>query len=154
MSMLSVDTKGRVNLEAISTEDYLTDVPRDFKCDLCGRELSELEPFGRPGDPLMGNYEGELLVKVWRRQKPFVEEYAEAWKEAEENRVDPHDSREWFIRKYKEVKGGMIAHAWSNYNSIEASWECRDCAALSDEEYAQAEERKWEEEMENKRSAS
>lgn len=153
MTMLSVDKKGRINLEAISCEDYLTDLPEELKCEVCSRPLSELKPFGGPGDPLMGNYEGELLVKVWRRQGPFIEEYAEAWKAAEESGEDLLDW-EWFFRKFGCEKGMEIAAARDRYNSIEPAWECRDCAALSDEECAQALEKKWDAEMQKVRKAS
>jgi len=65
--------------------------PSDERCECCGRHVSELKPFGGPGDPLVGDFSGALLAKHFRRI-------------CSEEQVD-------------------------------ASWECRDCFVLSDEEF-------------------
>jgi hypothetical protein len=38
----------------------------DVRCFFCGRDVSELPPFGGLGDPLMGDFTGAKLVKHWR----------------------------------------------------------------------------------------
>ena len=63
--------------------------PSDSRCECCGKHVSELKPFGGPGDPLVGDFNGALLVKTFRDN------------------------------------GGCVG----------ASWECRDCFVLSDEEF-------------------
>jgi hypothetical protein len=37
--------------------------PKDRCCECCGRHISELKPFGKAGDPLVGYFEGKLLIK-------------------------------------------------------------------------------------------
>ncbi len=40
--------------------------PQDGNCDFCQRHVSELEAFGGPGDPLVGDFSGAKLVKSFR----------------------------------------------------------------------------------------
>jgi hypothetical protein len=35
-------------------------------CDVCGRPTATLRPFGGPGDPLVGDFSGCRLVKMYR----------------------------------------------------------------------------------------
>jgi hypothetical protein len=51
--------------------------PSDGRCDCCGRHLSELRPFGKAGDPLVGDFDGFLLLKTHRSNWPFIFEEAE-----------------------------------------------------------------------------
>ncbi len=44
--------------------------PEDRCCQLCGRHIDELEAFGGAGDPLVGDFTGEKLVKHWREDIP------------------------------------------------------------------------------------
>ena len=54
--------------------------PADGKCQVCGRSLEELKPFGKAGDPLVGDFDGELLVKRWRRMIPYdYDQTASSW---------------------------------------------------------------------------
>ena len=65
------DGNGAVSLGSISNEKDLkikariniNPTPKDGRCDCCGRHISELTPFGKAGDPLVGDFDGELLVK-------------------------------------------------------------------------------------------
>lgn len=66
--------------------------PSDGRCVCCGKGPKELKPFGGPGDPLVGNFKGALLVKTFREE-------------------------------------------FSYYGQVGASWECRDCIILPNEEY-------------------
>jgi hypothetical protein len=34
------------------------------RCDCCGKHMSELKPYGKAGDPLVGDLNGELLVNA------------------------------------------------------------------------------------------
>ena len=40
--------------------------PHDGRCQCCGRSLDELKPFGKAGDPLVGDFDGALLVQKFR----------------------------------------------------------------------------------------
>ena len=44
--------------------------PKDMCCQICHRNVDELETFGGPGDPLVGDFTGEKLVKHWREDFP------------------------------------------------------------------------------------
>lgn len=78
-----------ISLGAISKEEDLKQPgrflinppPSDLRCEVCGRDITELKPFGGPGDPLIGDFSGELLVKRWRSEGPYDEAAAKAWKE-------------------------------------------------------------------------
>lgn len=111
--------------------------PGDGRCDVCGRHMSELKPFGGPGDPLVGDFSGELLIKRFRLDWPQDEEAEKAWEEAEKARKDPgsDDTLPWFIAKCGKEKGTKFY--WSGQNTISASWECRECIVLDDDEYFQ-----------------
>ena len=44
--------------------------PENGKCMICGRHVRELETFGGPGDPLVGDFSGAKLVKMFREEYP------------------------------------------------------------------------------------
>ncbi len=149
---------GILNLGAISKEEDLTPKcrflingpPLGGRCEVCGRHISGLKPFGGPGDPLVGDFDGELLVKRWRRDAPYDEEAAKAWgearKEAEEVWKEPGKSPllenpnedhflGWFIGKYGREKGLKFYYWEMLWGGVSKSWECRDCIVLDEDEY-------------------
>lgn len=102
--------------------------PEDRCCEVCGRNVSELKPFGKEGDPLVGNFEGALLVKTFRCLCPkdmIAEEKLnnlnseQAWDDLEKN-----DKQEW-------ERIGFYAQLRS---TVGASWECRDCIVLDEDD--------------------
>ena len=112
--------------------------PEDGCCNVCGRHMSELKPFGGPGDPLVGDFAGELLVKTYRPDGPYDEEAVKAWEEAEEatkGAPGTEDLLPWFIEKYGQEKGKRLYGAGMLCGSFGASWECRDCIILNEDEY-------------------
>lgn len=40
--------------------------PENKRCERCDEHISKLKPFGKEGDPLVGNFDGALLVKTFR----------------------------------------------------------------------------------------
>jgi hypothetical protein len=44
--------------------------PDDRRCQICRRHVDELECFGGPGDPLVGDFSGDKLVNTWREDYP------------------------------------------------------------------------------------
>jgi hypothetical protein len=44
--------------------------PSDGNCNICGKNVDELEPFGGAGDPLVGDFTGMKLVKSFREELP------------------------------------------------------------------------------------
>ena|SRR5208337_4839460 len=106
--------------------------PPDFRCDVCHKLVSELKPFGGPGDPLVGDHNGELVVEKWR---PFVylnQKGANAWVHG--LIMAPDNLLSWFIERYGEEEGNELYNVAQDVDGS-GSWECRDCIVLEDEEY-------------------
>lgn len=40
--------------------------PSNLCCERCGKHISKLKPFGKAGDPLVGDFDGARLVKTFR----------------------------------------------------------------------------------------
>ena len=146
MTEIIFDENEILNLGAISKEEDLNPKcriiingpPSDGRCQVCRRHISELKPFGGPGDPLAGDFTRELLVKTWRPDGPRNEEAEKAWKEAEDvakETPEPYDHLPWLIAKYGKEKAEDISFSVQIHGSIGASWECRDCIILDDDEY-------------------
>ena len=147
MTQILFEENGVVSLGAVSKEEdlerpcrfFINAPPSDGRCDVCGRHMSELKPFGGPGDPLVGDFTGELLVKKFRYDWPPDEEAERAWDEAA--RAYPElagggDLLSWLMDKYVEEKGRwMYAYEACHRPGVSKSWECRDCIVLDDDEY-------------------
>jgi len=165
--------------------------PRNGNCECCGKNIKDLKPFGKAGDPLVGDFDGALLVKTFRSMGPKQSKWKVDdmmiqgrkltknekkehdalynkqkipqlnWKKevmkdiytidikllskAEEKRYRilekkhnysfPHLDEEKFIEKYgKQDLEDFWFHEQIS-GTVSASWECRDCIVLSEEEY-------------------
>lgn len=53
--------------------------PSGRRCECCGKHISELKPFGGPGDPLVGDFRGALLVKTFRQEFPDYRQIGASW---------------------------------------------------------------------------
>ncbi len=90
MTQVTFKKNGILTLRSISKEEDLNPKcriiingpPSDGRCQVCGRHMNELTPFGGPGDPLVGDFTGELLVKTFRWDWPLDVEAEIAWDEA------------------------------------------------------------------------
>jgi hypothetical protein len=111
--------------------------PTDGRCHCCGRHISELEPFGKAGDPLVGNFEGALLIKAFRTFARYDERAVLAMDEACESyeSEDFADPLDWLINKYGKDEGERLNYGAQLCTSTFASWLCRDCIILSEDEY-------------------
>ena len=145
MSTKILETNTVLSLGSIACKENLKDSrkilinppPEDRRCQCCGRHISELEPYGKAGDPLVGDFNGELLVKGFRRVGTYDEEAELAVSEAERcYETDGFDdSLEWMIDKFGKKKAEELCFKSDAYNCVGASWECRDCICLSTNEY-------------------
>jgi hypothetical protein len=78
MATTIFENNGIISLGSIATEKdlqlgngfYINPPPQDGRCDCCGRHINELSPFGKAGDPLVGDFDGAYLVKRWRAEGP------------------------------------------------------------------------------------
>jgi hypothetical protein len=136
---LLINGNNVISLSFIENEDDLkgrpgmniNPPPEDGRCQCCGRHISELAPFGKAGDPLVGDFEGALLIKKFRAEGPYDEEAEKAFAEAEE-----HSDPEKFLQaKYGEEKGSQIYWLVHLAHSTRSSWECRECVCLDQNEY-------------------
>ncbi len=142
-----IDNNGIVSLGNISNKNDLNSEakininppPGDGRCQCCGKHISELTPFEKTGDPLVGDFEGELLVKNFRRSGPNDDEASKVWDTVHElmetfgnEGDDPYD---WIISIYGKEKGEQYCWSLEAYHQIGKSWECRDCIVLDEDEY-------------------
>ena len=112
--------------------------PPDGRCDCCGRHMSELTPFGKAGDPLIGDFDGALLVKKGRTVGPSDEEAEQIIEEYFgncETEFEYEEARRVLIQKYGEDKALDLELRASGAGLVGASWECRDCAVLDNYDY-------------------
>jgi hypothetical protein len=141
---------GIVLLDAISKEKDLMPTgriiinppPGDGRCDVCGRHISELKPFGCPGDPLVGDFSGKLLIKNFRPDFPLPDEIREVNKRAkkEEGIRSQDDFDSWYIANYSEDERKRLNEIFEEWEEMglhqfSKSWECRDCIVLDLDEY-------------------
>ena len=111
--------------------------PKDGRCECCRRHVSELPPFGQVGDPLVGDFAGERLVKTWQRMGPYDEEAERIYNTF----FGPCDSAEdrkkalaRLVQHYGEEKAEAIYGGVQLASTVEAVWLCRDCIVLEEEE--------------------
>jgi len=100
--------------------------PKDGKCDCCHKHVSELKPFGKEGDPLAGNFDGKLLVKLFRSMAP-INEKAEA-------KIESIKDWDQFYKDNGEEAKNLDFYQQLR-DTVEPSWECRECILLDTEGY-------------------
>jgi hypothetical protein len=145
MAEVLIQENGIVSLGSVENEEDLkprpginiNPPPKDGRCECCGRHISELKPFGKAGDPLVGDFDGALLVKRWRPDGPYDEEAERAMKNAEKRFRDEgyENPLEWMVNEYGKDKGEQFFFAVELHHDLRKSWECRDCIVLDEEEY-------------------
>ena len=113
---------------------YINPPPTDRKCERCQVHINDLKSFGKEGDPLVGNFEGQKLVKIFRAM-------LEERKDKELNKIlDYQDvlmensNNNWSeeIQTKLEEKFGAkkVDNAYlydQLLSTVGPSWECRDC---------------------------
>ena len=161
--------------------------PNDACCEVCHKHISKLKPFGKAGDPLVGDFNGQLLLKTFRPMAPHEsnpfdvkdmmekgEDLTEAelteLKKLDKKRLVPinddkdcccynidfnlltkkerarlneleskrgnshlHLNEEKFLMRYEKENLDKFYFHDQLENTIEASWECRDCIVLDDD---------------------
>lgn len=119
---------------------HINPPPRSGRCQCCGKHISELKPFGGKGDPLVGDFTGSLLVKNFRALEGRYEKYekilAKVQKRVEEeSKRDYEDFEKFLIEEVGEEKAQEVLFYDQVVNTVEASWECRDCIVLDGSEF-------------------
>jgi hypothetical protein len=108
--------------------------PRDACCDCCGRSVKELKPFGKAGDPLVGDFDGALLVKMFRSMECLDIEPLRDKDGRVLNPYEKEDEKIAYERYGKEHMEGYYLAEQLN-DTVESSWECRDCILLDGKEF-------------------
>lgn len=115
------------------TKIHINPPPSDAKCMRCGKHVSELEPFGGAGDPLVGDFSGAKLVKTFRAMyEGKIPKYEEVDKREtellkEQNGEYSREVEETLIKEFgEELLEGYYFYQQVK-DTVSASWECRDC---------------------------
>jgi hypothetical protein len=135
----TMTTKSNKNTGNVDSGICINPPPADERCNCCGRHINELVPYGKAGDPLIGDFDGEFLVKRYRVMGPFDKEAELAAQKVEDlmwkaGQTDG-DPLEWFVKIYGEELGKEYYYSNMATSQIESSWECRDCAMLDQNKY-------------------
>jgi hypothetical protein len=150
MATVLFENERVISLDSIDSEEDLKPMkgriiingpPEDGRCQCCGKHISELKPFGGPGDPLAGDFTGAYLIKMFRLEFPI--DNREAWTAVTEvvwkgngELVMGNELLELLIARHGTKKGQEYYEWWINYDYLVGkSWECRDCVCLDDFEY-------------------
>jgi len=120
-------------------------IPCKFQCDLCDRRnecqircgccyrhIYELKPFGGPGDPVVGDFTGQLLVKTYRCDFPefkIPSKYSDCL--TKEGTVD----KQRLIEKFGREEYDELVGLSDSYDIVGSYWLCRDCILLEREEF-------------------
>jgi len=134
------------NSRVYETEDLKHELDNPFsnlgnpspltECTCCGKHLSELKPFGKAGDPLIRDCNGELLVRTYRTFRHYHEEVEKALDEAKKNGIDTYQGiEEWLIDKYGKEKGENLIFLFYEATVTDKFFLCRDCIVLDEKEF-------------------
>jgi hypothetical protein len=147
MTEILINENGNISLASISRKQdlvlglgtNLNPPPEDGRCECCGRHMSELKPFGKSGDPLVGDFEGALLVKNFR-EAGFNDEEAQNFMRLAHEYYQFNEGEDslcwlWKVSQHGEEEGASSCRIAKLCGNIVASWECRDCIVLDDAEY-------------------
>jgi hypothetical protein len=127
MGRIFIESPKLISRESVDCEEDLKLVPRkinlnpppeDGRCECCGRHISELKPFGGPGDPLVGDFSGAYLIKKFRDIEPPDREAYLALEEAIKDyngNIDEADQRKVLIAKYGRKRGCIIWRNWVRF---------------------------------------
>jgi hypothetical protein len=145
MAEILFEGNGIISIRSVESEEDLklrpginiNPPPQDGRCMCCNRHISELKPFGKAGDPLVGDFDGAFLVKTFRADDPYVEEATRAMAKAERCCRDDESKNplDWLIDNYGEERGQDLFDMAKEDLHVSKSWECRDCIVLDDYEY-------------------
>jgi hypothetical protein len=110
----------------------------DVSCDCCGRHLSELKPYGKAGDPLVGDFNGALLVRIFRRDyppDPEVERIMDEFFWGCHSKEDCRMAEERLIEEYGAEDAENIQMRERASAQVSSYWLCRDCIILDYDEF-------------------
>ena len=122
---------------------YIDRPPWHIRCFCCLRHIDELDAFGGPGDPLVGDFTGAKLVRIYRSWCPHNEEFERILDEAKEKYLADGfaNGDAWIVAKYGKEMALEIETYTEEVGYIRKNFECRDCIVLDDNEFYEKTER-------------
>jgi hypothetical protein len=122
---------------------YIDRPPWHIRCFCCLRHIDELDAFGGPGDPLVGDFTGAKLVRIYRSLCRHNEEFERINDEAKKKYLADgfENGNDWIVAKYGEEKASEIMMYDEVVGYISKNFECRDCIVLDDNDYHDKTER-------------
>lgn len=125
---------------------HINPPPSDRRCECCGKHVSELKAFGGAGDPLVGDFTGSLLVKNFRAMHYHIEELDKVLAEVYEacrGTEQWEDFEDELIKRVGKEKAEEYMFYDQLINTVEASWECRDCFCLDGKKFFDKRSKMW-----------
>lgn len=113
--------------------------PKDRRCEVCGKHVKDVKPFGGKGDPLVGDFTGAKLIKTFRpmsyldeKERPSIELLDSIYKEEMDGKLTFDECNKKLKENFSEKELERLNFLNQLINTIEASWECRDCVVMDD----------------------
>ena len=111
--------------------------PPDARCECCRRHLCEVPPFGKAGDPLRGDFEGERLVVTWEPMGPYdaeAEHIFDTFFGSCSSEEDWTEALARLAQAYGQERADAIYWGVQLAGAIVPIWLCRACIVLTAEE--------------------
>ena len=109
--------------------------PQDGRCECCQRHVKDLKPFGKAGDPLVGDFKGAILLKTYRKMAMPVTNKRCIQIEEEYEKKGYDGFEEALIKEFGKKKSEQLCFEDQLATTVGASWECRNCIVLTDRKY-------------------
>jgi hypothetical protein len=117
---------------------HINPPPSNRRCECCYEHMDNVPAFGGAGDPLVGDFKGAKLIKTFRAMTYHVEEMDKILNEVYEicrGTEQWEDFESELIKRVGEEKARNLLFYDQLVNSVEASWECRNCVIIYGKEF-------------------
>jgi len=129
---------------------HINPPPQDRKCEVCGKGEKELKPFGKAGDPLVGDFNGSILVKTFRAMAMPVTDKTFLKLQKKYKKKQWKGFEEALIKAHGKQKADELLFTDQLACTVSKSWECRNCIILDDPQYFRKLHKQREEEQNQK----
>jgi hypothetical protein len=109
--------------------------PEEWCCQCCGRPESQLKPFGKAGDPLVGDFDGAFLFRDMRADGPYFEEAEIIYSASFNGGKQYEEAERWLIEEFGEEGAGFITYIACLGAQVGGVMLCTDCIVLDYDDY-------------------